>query len=242
MRLDRFLADAGIGTRNEVKKIIRSGRITADDKTVTKPETHIDCEKSIVCIDGQKIEYRKFIYLILNKPQGYISATWDKRLPTVVDLLPAEYRHFEPFPVGRLDIDTEGLLILTNDGALSHRLLSPKKHVPKKYFMHTEKPFTDSDIAAFGSGLTLDDGFHTLPAELSVLSLSEPYSAQVTIFEGKFHQVKRMAEAVGNRVTYLQRIEMNGLCLDSELQLGEMRELTAAELVLLDPNGTEEKQ
>lgn len=242
MRLDRFLADAGIGTRNEVKKIIRSGRITVEGEAVTKPETHINCEKSIVCIDGQKIAYRKFIYLMLNKPQGYISATWDKRLPTVVDLLPTEYRHFEPFPVGRLDIDTEGLLILTNDGALSHRLLSPKKHVPKKYFMHTEKPFTDSDIAAFGSGLTLDDGFHTLPAELSVLSLSEPYSAQVTIFEGKFHQVKRMAEAVGNKVTYLQRIEMNGLCLDSELQLGEMRELTAAELALLDPNGTEEKQ
>lgn len=229
MRLDRFLAECGFGTRTEIKKLIKSGAVTAKDLDTLKPETPIDPQNNTVFVCGKPARYREFIYLLLNKPSGYVSATWDKKLPTVIDLIPEEYRHFEPFPVGRLDIDTEGLLLITNDGKLSHRLLSPKRHIPKTYVAELEKAVTDEDITAFEHGLDLGD-FTTQPAQLKVVSGSKPYTAEVTICEGKFHQVKRMFEKCGNKVLYLKRIKMKNLFLDKELSLGEVRELTEEEI------------
>lgn len=232
MRLDRFLAETGFGTRTEVKKIIRTGVVTVNNVPAIKPDIHIDCEKDTVCINGEAVIYRKFIYLMMNKPAGYVSATWDKKLPTVLDLVPEEYLHFEPFPVGRLDIDTEGLLVLTNDGALSHRLLSPKSHVPKTYIAKTDIKATNDDINIFKNGVTLDDGYTTMPAELKIIQ-NGVCNAEITIQEGKFHQIKRMFESVGKKVLYLKRIKMNELILDETLDLGEVRELTEHELLLL---------
>ena len=229
MRLDRFLAETGFGTRTEVKKLIKQGKVTVNGTPVSKPEIQLDPQTASVAVGGIDAVYREFIYLMLNKPEGYVSATFDKKLPTVIDLLPEEYAHFEPFPVGRLDIDTEGLLLLTNDGALSHRLLSPKHHVPKTYIAELEKPINDGDIESFEKGITIDDGYTCLPAELKSVSV-EPPAAEVVICEGKFHQVKRMFEAVGNRVTYLKRVRMKNLCLDESLEIGEIRELTEEEI------------
>ncbi len=235
MRLDRFLAECGVGTRTEVKKLIRSGTVAIGGKPITKPDIHLNIDCDIVTLSGKEVVYRRFIYLMLNKPQGYISATRDGKTPTVMDLIPEEYLHFEPFPVGRLDIDTEGFLLLTNDGDLTHRLLAPKKHIPKTYVAQIEKPVTDSDILKFSDGVTLDDGYKTMPAILKSLSPTEPYFAEIVINEGKFHQVKRMFEAIDNKVLYLKRTKMNNLHLDESLPLGAVRELTEDEMKLLVP-------
>ncbi len=229
MRLDKFLSECGFGTRTEVKRLIKSGRVEVEGISPLRPETHIDEACANVFVDGKKAHYRRFVYLMLNKPAGYISATWDKRLPTVIDLLPEEYHHFEAAPVGRLDIDTEGLLLLTNDGDLTHRLLSPKHHIPKTYIAQIQAPVKSSDIEAFRRGMDLGD-FTALPAELEIISPDEPYQAKVTVCEGKFHQVKRMFEKVGNKVLYLKRVKMNNLELDPDLEPGEVRELTLEEL------------
>ena len=230
MRLDRFLAETGFGSRSDVKKLIKKGGVTVNGESVCRPEVHIDENCDEVFVGTVAAVYRKFIYLMLNKPGGYVSATWDKKLPTVIDLLPEEYRHFEPFPVGRLDIDTEGLLILTNNGALAHRLLSPKSHVPKTYVARLEKPALPADAEAFREGVVIEGGYKTLPASLVPFSGGDGENwAEVVIAEGKFHQVKQMFEATGNKVEYLKRIKMNNLCLDSELPTGKMRELTKAE-------------
>ncbi len=234
MRLDRFLAECGFGSRSDVKKLIKSGAVKVDTADKLRPETVIDPQTAKVWVNGKAAVYRKFIYLMLNKPAGYVSATWDKKLPTVIDLLPEEYRHFEPSPVGRLDIDTEGLLLLTNDGELNHKLLSPKYHVPKTYLAQLEQAPDASDIDAFERGIDLGD-FVTLPAKLDILSVTPPYTAEVTICEGKFHQVKRMFEARNNKVTYLKRIKMKDLCLDKDLDIGEIRELTTQEIDALKP-------
>jgi len=235
MRLDRFLSECGVGTRTEVKKIIRSGAVAIGGKPVTKPDIHLDVNSDTVTLSGKEVIYRRFIYLMLNKPQGYISATRDGKTPTVMELIPEEYLHFEPFPVGRLDIDTEGFLLLTNDGDLAHRLLAPKKHVPKTYVAQIEKPVTDADIENFADGVVLDDGYKTMPAVLKSLSTTVPYFAEIIINEGKFHQVKRMFEAIGNKVLYLKRTKMNKLSLDDNLPLGEVRELSDEEMNLLIP-------
>lgn len=235
MRLDRFLAECGMGTRSEVKKIIKSGAVSVNGKAVTKAETHVDAEKDVVLAFGSQVEYREFIYLMLNKPQGYISATRDGRTPTVMELVPEEYLHFEPFPVGRLDIDTVGLLLLTNDGDLAHRLLSPKKHIPKTYVAEIQKAVTEKDVEAFRKGIVLDDGYKTLPAELRGIDGENGFWAEVVIHEGKFHQVKRMFEAIDNKVLFLKRTKMNRLCLDERLDFGEIRELSEEELSLLVP-------
>ncbi len=235
MRLDRFLAECGVGTRTEVKKIIRSGAVAVGGNPVTKPDVHLNVDTDIVTLSGKEVVYRRFIYLMLNKPQGYISATRDGKTPTVMELIPGEYLHFEPFPVGRLDIDTEGFLLLTNDGDLAHRLLAPKKHIPKTYVAQVEKPVTDEDIIKFADGVTLDDGYKTMPAMLKSLSSAEPYFAEIVINEGKFHQVKRMFEAIENKVIYLKRTKMNKLPLDESLPLGAVRELTEEEMKLLIP-------
>ncbi len=232
MRLDKYLADCGAGTRSEIKKIIKGGGVQVLGVEKPKADLQIDPEKAGVMLWGKKLVYRKFIYLMMNKPQGYISATWDKKLPTVLDLVPEEYQHFEPFPVGRLDIDTEGLCLITNDGQLAHRLLSPVSHIPKIYTAQINMPVTKEDIEAFKKGITLDDGYLCKSALLE--TTDDETSVCVTITEGKFHQVKRMFEACGKKVLYLKRIAMNQLVLDENLELGEVRELTDEEILLLD--------
>jgi len=228
MRLDRFLAETGFGTRSEVKKLIKSGIVTVNGNSASKADMHVDCLTDTVCVNRKEVKYREFIYLMLNKPAGYVSATWDKKLPTVLDLVPEEYLHFEPFPVGRLDIDTEGLLVLTNDGELCHRLLSPKSHVPKTYIAQIDLLPTQDDILTFEKGIKLEEDFTTMPAKL-VIEQNGICNARITIQEGKFHQIKRMFEAVGKKVLYLKRIKMNCLELDETLPLGQVRELTDAE-------------
>lgn len=236
MRLDKYLADCGYGTRKEIKKLIKSGAVTVNSIENPLPETKIDenCDK--VFVMNNEVIYKKFVYLMLNKPQGVVSAVWDKKFKTVIDLVPDEFLHYELFPVGRLDIDTEGLLIITNDGALSHNLLSPKKHIPKTYYAKVLGKVNDSDAAAFKAGVTLDDGYKTKPAELKILNSGEISEIELTITEGKFHQVKRMFESVGKKVEFLKRIKMNALGLDESLKLGEMRELTEDELFDLGGN------
>ena len=236
MRLDKFLADCGMGTRSELKKQIRKGLVQVKGMENLRPETQIDPNTAKVLVCGTPVIYREFIYLMLNKPQGYLSATRDGKLPTVLDLVPEEYQHFEPFPVGRLDIDTEGLCLLTNDGQLAHRLLSPTHHIPKTYFAKISGEVTQEDILAFQKGVILDDGYQTMPAELSILKSGAESQIEVTICEGKSHQVKRMFQAVGKEVVYLKRIRMNRLPLDPALALGEIRELTEDECELLECN------
>ena len=182
---------------------------------------------------GERVVYKEFIYLMMNKPQGVISATEDNRDRTVIDLLSGEHQHFEPFPVGRLDKDTEGFLLISNDGKLAHDLLSPKKEVPKTYFAHIDGKVDEADVESFAEGLTLDDGYLTKPGKLRVIRSADVSEIELTITEGKFHQVKRMFEAVGKKVVYLKRLSMGPLQLDDSLKLGEYRELTEEEVAML---------
>ncbi|MBD1373274.1 rRNA pseudouridine synthase [Hazenella sp. IB182357] len=234
MRLDKMLANMGIGTRKEIRQLAKAGRITVNDQIIKDVSKHIHLEKDLVELDGHFIQYRAFIYLMMNKPAGVLSATTDRYDEVVIDLLEDTHLHFEPFPVGRLDKDTEGLLLLTNDGKLSHQLLAPKKHVPKTYYAQISGKVTSEDQDKFKRGVTLDDGYLTKPAQLKILHTRDHTSEiELTLTEGKFHQVKRMFEALGKKVTYLKRISMGELILDPELDLGEYRELTADEVALL---------
>ena len=230
MRLDKLLANMGYGSRKEVKQLLKQKAVRVDDVVVKDSSMHVDPAKQNVSVFGERVEYVEFIYLIMNKPPGVISATEDKHDQTVIDLLDPMEQHFEPFPVGRLDKDTEGLLLITNDGQLAHNLLSPKKHVPKWYYAKIDGEVTQADIEAFKQGVTLDDGYHTKPGELKILASGEQSEIELMIQEGKFHQVKRMFEAVGKKVTYLKRLSMGSLVLDETLALGEYRELTEEEL------------
>ncbi|MFC4321149.1 pseudouridine synthase [Litchfieldia salsa] len=233
MRIDKLLANRGYGSRKEVKKLLKSGFVKINEKPVKDASAHFKPGEDIVTIHGDVIEYKEFIYLMLNKPPGVISATEDSLHETVIDLLEVDDAVFNPFPVGRLDKDTEGLLLITNDGGLSHQLLSPKKHVPKTYFAVIEGEVTSEDVDAFKEGVVLDDGYKTMAAHLDVLKSGITSDIEVTIMEGKFHQVKRMFEAVGKRVKYLKRLSMGPLQLDESLELGEYRELTDEELTEL---------
>jgi 16S rRNA pseudouridine516 synthase len=233
MRIDKVLSNLGYGSRKDVKKLLKDGAVKVNSVIVKDAKQHVDPEKDTVTLNGEAIQYKEFIYLMMNKPPGVISATEDNRDETVIDLLQVEDLVFEPFPVGRLDKDTEGLLLITNDGQLSHRLLSPKKHVPKTYFAVIEGEVTDEDIEAFRNGVTLDDGYETKPGELVILKSGLTSDIELTITEGKFHQVKRMFQAVGKRVVYLKRLSMGPLKLDETLELGEYRELTDDELEML---------
>ncbi|ANB57907.1 pseudouridine synthase family protein [Anoxybacillus sp. B7M1] len=233
LRIDKMLANMGYGTRKEVKKLLKSGVVKMDGVIVKDPKTQVNPETQIVTVWGEEVEYKEFVYLMMNKPPGVISATEDDMEETVVDLLEEEDQIFAPFPVGRLDKDTEGLLLLTNDGQLAHQLLSPKKHVPKTYFAVIDGEVNEEDIAAFRRGVILDDGYETKPAELVILKAGTRSDVEVTITEGKFHQVKRMFQAVGKRVVYLKRIQMGPLALDPSLALGEYRELTEEEIEML---------
>lgn len=233
-RIDKILSNLGYGSRSELKKICRNGLVKVNGKTINNPGVQVDVENDEIIFDGQKVVYKEFIYLMLNKPNGYISATFDKKDPIVLDLIDKEDLIFEPFPVGRLDKDTEGLLVLTNDGQLAHRVLSPKKHVPKTYYAKVEGVVTEEDVKAFLEGVTLDDGYETMPAELEILKSDEISEIELTIHEGKFHQVKRMFESVGKKVVYLKRLSMGKLKLDESLELGQYRELTQEEVKLIE--------
>lgn len=235
MRLDKLLGHMGCGTRSEIKKWAKSGLILVNGAVVKDSGQQVDPDRDSIVLDGEEIHYREFVYIMLHKPPGVISATEDTRERTVVDLLPNDLQVFDPFPVGRLDKDTEGLLLLTNDGKLAHDLLSPRKHVPKTYYARIKGNVTETDIAAFQQGVTLDDGYLTQPAKLVILQVNEEedgvYSQiEVTITEGKFHQVKRMFESVGKQVVYLKRLTMGSLALDPALELGAWRELSGSEL------------
>lgn len=230
MRLDKLLSNMGYGSRKEVKLLLKQKAVTVDGETVKDAAMHVNPEQQNVSVFGDRVEYVEFIYVMLNKPPGVISATEDKFDPTVIELLDPYVQNFEPFPVGRLDKDTEGLLLITNDGTLAHNLLSPKKHVPKWYYAKIDGVVTEADIETFAQGVTLDDGYHTKPGELKILASGEHSEIELMIQEGKFHQVKRMFEAVDKKVTYLKRLSMGSLKLDEELALGDYRELTAEEL------------
>lgn len=233
MRIDKILANMGYGSRKEVKALLKQGFVKVGDNIVKSPKEHVDIEQQVVTVNGEVVEYKEFVYLMMNKPPGVISATEDSEHETVIGLLEYEDIIFEPFPVGRLDKDTEGLLLITNDGHLAHQLLSPKKHVPKKYYATIDGKVTEEDIKSFEKGVTLEDGYLTKPGYLTILESGEESEIELVIMEGKFHQVKRMFEAVGKNVTYLKRLEMGPLKLDEDLELGEYRELTDEEIDLL---------
>lgn len=230
LRLDKILANLGYGSRKDIRKICKQGLVLVDNKVVKDSSKHVDPNECEIKVGEEIIEFREFIYLMMNKPDGVISATEDTMHETVINLLDIEYRVFEPFPVGRLDKDTEGLLLLTNDGKLAHQLLSPKKHVPKTYYAKVLGKVTDEDIYKFKKGVKIEDDYTTLPAELVILKSEEMSEIELTIYEGKFHQVKRMFEAVDKKVEYLKRLSMGSLKLDDNLELGEYRELTEGEL------------
>lgn len=233
IRLDKFLANAGCGTRTEVKQLLKKGLVTVNGAPAVKPEQKLDPQKDQVCCRGEKIGLEGFVYYMLNKPAGYLSATEDSRQPVVLELIQEKNRS-GLFPVGRLDIDTEGLLLLTNDGALAHRLLSPGKHVDKTYYARILGTVTEDDCRLFAEGLDIGEKKKTMPARLEILpgAGDEDGISQVnvTIQEGKFHQIKRMFEAVGKRVIYLKRLSMGGLRLDPELLPGMYRRLTEEEV------------
>ena len=233
MRIDKMLANLGYGSRKEVKMLLKNKAVKVNDEVIKDAKFQVDPEKDEVSLYNEIIEYKEFIYLMMNKPPGLISATEDTREETVIDILQIEDSVYNPFPVGRLDKDTEGLLLLTNDGKLAHQLISPKKHVPKTYFAVIRGEVGEGDIAAFKKGVVLDDGYLTKPGDLVILKAGETSDIELTISEGKFHQVKRMFESVGKKVIYLKRISMGPLELDESLELGEYRELTEEEVELL---------
>ena len=234
LRVDKILSNLGYGSRAELKVYCKKGLVKVNDKVISNPGTQVDTDVDKIEFNNEVVKYREFVYIMMNKPDGYLSATFDKRDPIVLDLIDPSYLTFEPFPVGRLDKDTEGLLVLTNDGQLAHRVLSPKKHVPKTYYAKVEGIVTEEDVKAFEQGVTLDDGYETMPSQLKILESGEISEIELTIHEGKFHQVKRMFESVGKKVVYLKRLSMGKLKLDETLNLGEYRELTDEEVKLIE--------
>lgn len=241
MRLDKFLVDCGVGSRTEVKKLLKNKQVTVNGQVETSPKQQIDEKSDQIAVAGQVLSHETFVYYLLNKPKGVISATEDDRHRTVLDLLDNTARQKEVFPVGRLDIDTHGLLLLTNNGQLAHAMLSPKKHVDKLYRAQVDGIMTQEDVERFAVGIELKD-FTCQPAQLTILSTDEAKQTSfvdITIREGKFHQVKRMVQACGKTVTDLQRLTMGPLRLDPKLALGEYRRLTAAELKQLEVFGVE---
>ena len=225
-RLDKIISATGKKSRREVREMVRQGRVLVDDKPAPAADMKVDPQTAVILLDGEPLGYEKFTYVMLHKPAGVLTATEDRRQETVLDLLPPELRRRALSPVGRLDKDTEGLLLLTNDGQLAHRLLSPKSHVDKVYYARVDGALEPGDIAAFAAGMTLGDGLECLPAGLEILS---PTEALVTLREGKFHQVKRMLAARGKPVLYLKRLSMGRLRLDPALAPGAWRMLTEEE-------------
>ena len=232
MRLDKFLSDAGVASRRDSARAAKAGQITVDGIAVKDPAKHIDPERARVVFQGREIVYRKYTDVMLNKPEGYVSATDDKSLPYVTELLPEELRRQELFPVGRLDKDTTGLMILTNNGQLAHSLLSPKKHVSKVYYFTAAEPLRAGVEEQFKDGVTLSDGYECKSAEISFSA--DRLSGKITLTEGKYHQIKRMIAAMGNRVVTLERIEFATIPLDKTLSRGTWRYLTSEEINILE--------
>ena len=229
-RIDKIISSAGLASRSEVKKLVREGRITADGKTVTSASMKYDDEADIR-LDGERVCRDKYVYIMMNKPAGYLSATEDKKAPTVTGLLSGRDAARGLFCAGRLDKDSVGLLLLTDDGALCHRIISPKSGTVKEYFIRVTRPFDEGAVRLFSEGVILDDGYKCRPAELE--PAADGLSAVVRISEGKYRQVRRMAAAAGTEVTYLKRLSVGGVRLDPELKEGEYRPLTEEELALL---------
>jgi len=233
MRLDKFLSVTAVATRKETAKAVRSGTVTVNGIVAKKTDMPVDPEKDTVTYGGKPVVYKQYRYVLLNKPDGYVSATEDGKDPTVLELLPPLYTDLGLFPCGRLDKHTLGLMLLTNNGELSHRLLSPRRHVAKWYAFRVKFPLSDADCACFRDGVTLEDGYETKPAEIELNQ--DKKSGTVTLIEGKYHQIKRMMEALHNQITYLERVTFGPLTLPADLARGEWRELTAAqEQALLD--------
>ncbi|TMN21216.1 pseudouridine synthase [Lentibacillus cibarius] len=233
MRLDKLLANMGHGSRKDVKALVKKKKVAVNGEITKDTGFQLDPEKDMVTVNGEMVQYRKYIYLMMNKPPGYVSATVDDREKTVIDLLPNDYQIFSPFPVGRLDKDTEGLLLVTNDGELAHQLTSPKKNIEKTYYAEINGRITDVDKEKFADGIVLDDGYKTKPAVLTILQAGVISEAEITVTEGKYHQVKRMVEATGKRVRFLKRLRMGNLRLDPDLKPGAFRELTSVEVDML---------
>lgn len=227
MRLDKFVSDCGAASRREIKQLIKAGRVTLDGETAAAPDTKLDPETAVVTIDGTALKYEKNHYFMLNKPAGVLSATDDGKQKTVIDLLSPEHKRLGLFPVGRLDKDTTGLLLITDDGDFAHKVISPKSEIKKLYHAETLEPVNAADIAAFAQGVTLADGTKCLPAGLSLRSDG---SCLVTVMEGKYHQVKRMLASRGKPVITLKRLKIGSLELDESLEPGDYRPLTADEL------------
>ncbi|MBC1638648.1 rRNA pseudouridine synthase [Listeria welshimeri] len=230
MRLDKLLSHTGFGSRKEVKPLLKSGAVVVNGTIQKDSKTQVKPDKDEITVHGTPVVYQEFVYFMLHKPQNVVSATEDNVSETVIDLLAQEDTLTNPFPVGRLDKDTEGLLIITNDGTLAHNLLSPKKHIDKTYYAKIDGEVLLDDVKAFAEGIALDDGYICKPARLEIIN---PNEIKVTIQEGKFHQVKRMFAARGKTVSYLKRISMGQLQLDESLELGKYRPLTETELTIL---------
>ena len=235
MRIDKLLSELGIASRKESARVAKSGGIIVDGVAVRDASKHIDPEKARVFYLGREILYQRYTYVMLNKPTGYVSATDDKSLPYVTELLPEELRRRELFPVGRLDRDTVGLMILTNNGGLAHSLLSPKHHVKKEYYFTAAEPLCDGAEQIFRDGVTLADGYECKSAELYLSA--DRREGRIVLTEGKYHQIKRMIASQNNRVTSLERISFGGIKLDSSLSRGEWRYLTKEEIDILEKQG-----
>ena len=231
MRLDKFLSETGTASRSESKKAARSGGVTVNGIAAKDLSVHIDPEKDLITYMDAPVLYKKYIYIMMNKPDGVISSTEDGNDKTVLDLLPEKYRKMDIFPCGRLDKNTLGLLILTNNGALAHRLLSPKCHVEKTYRFECERPLTEDDVALLCHGVDIGEKSSTRPATVRLFS---DRSGEISVTEGKFHQIKRMFQAVCNKITYLERVRFADLTLDETLNSGEWRELTSEETAILE--------
>ena len=233
MRIDKLLANMGYGSRKDVKILLKQGVVRVDDQPVKDAKRQVNLETERVTVQGEVVEYKPFVYLMMNKPSGVISATEDKVESTVVDLIDPSYAHYELFPVGRLDKDTTGLLLLTNDGAFNHALMSPRKHVDKVYVAEVDGEMTTDDVRHFAEGVELEDGYTTKPARLELISKSGRRSTvRLTLSEGKYHQVKRMIAAVGKHVEQLERVQIGALELDPTLEPGAYRELSEEEVDL----------
>ena len=231
MRIDKFISEQAGVSRSDAKALIKKKEITVNGVAVKSADMKIDPEKDIIAIGGKKLAYRQFMYIMLNKPDGVICATRDGLSSTVLELIPEELRRKGLFPAGRLDKDTEGFVFITDDGALAHKMLSPKSHVEKEYVVTLENPYEERYAEIFASGMTIDGGEECLPARL--IPTDDSHIVHLILHEGKYHQVKRMMEAVGNKVTHLQRIRMGGITLDPSLASGECREITAEEIKTL---------
>ena len=237
-RLDKLLCSQGTLTRSEAGRVIRGGRVTVDGVVCRQAAQKVDPNTQTIAVDGKPLGYAEYVYFMLNKPDGILCVSRDKKVPTVVDLLPEEYRRRGLFPAGRLDKDTHGLVLITDDGDFAHRMLSPRHHIPKTYLARLGKPLSEAGEQAFRDGPTLADGTECQAAHLRLLEAGENPLYEVIIYEGKYHQIKRMFAAVGSHVEWLKRVKMGGLCLDESLAEGECRPLTAEEkLSILTESG-----